>query len=107
MDDFPEYFWVVLIPLLIVILVPHAIGPEGRRRVVTWFTNLPWLVAIRARRGSKPPIFGERTRPNGPSWEDFPEFVLIPKFIRVPPAARVLLKLAWFLVVLFPYGIYA
>ena len=106
MDEFPEHFWYFLVPTLIVFIAPMVIGRDGRERIASRFTNLPWVMAIRSRRRSKHPIFGERVRMRRPISASTPEFVLTPKFARLPPFLRALLQTVWLIVVEIPYLIY-
>lgn len=86
---------------------PFVIGQDRWTRLKTWLISLPWLLAVLKWKRSKPPIFGERDlRPKSPTWQDFPEWVLIPKFAGLRKPVRIFLRIIWFVLILFPYVFY-
>lgn len=108
MVEFLKHFWGFIVgPILgFTIIGLLRLGPERRHQIRTRLKNMPLLVAIRSKMDSISTIIGERTRPAGRGWKEIPEFVLIPKLLQFPIFIRTPLKIAWLILIFFPYFFY-
>lgn len=100
----PRIWLLLFLASLIVGLA--AIGLERRRQIGAYIRSRSCLVWMRKKVLPKSPIFGERIRPSGKLWSDFPEWVLPPTFSAVPKPIGIILIVGWAIAFLIPFMIF-